>query len=232
MEQHIKIYVIAHKPVKLALNKGYALMQVNAQANPVFSVLNDATGDNISLKNPNFCELTGLYWIWKNDKTDTIVGLVHYRRFFSKCLCHSPKFFLNEEDILKRLKTHDVIATRPHFMFKSVYKQTLQCCKKKDLDLLRATIDRLSPDYLSDYDYVMGHVYSRMLNMLIAPKKIVDSYASWLFMILFEVEKHLDMSGYTPYQKRVFGFMGERLLTVYLLHNHLTVFSQHVAKLK
>lgn len=34
--------------------------------------IGDNTGDNISLRNPNYCELTGLYWAWKNLKCDYI----------------------------------------------------------------------------------------------------------------------------------------------------------------
>lgn len=44
--------------------------------------IGDNTGDNISLRNPNYCELTGLYWAWKNLKCDYI-GLCHYRRYFT-----------------------------------------------------------------------------------------------------------------------------------------------------
>ena len=49
----------------------------------------DNTGKNISKKNHNYSELTGLYWLWQNQalkdqNPNSFYGLVHYRRFLSK----------------------------------------------------------------------------------------------------------------------------------------------------
>lgn len=41
----------------------------------------DNEGDNISAKNPYYCELTGIYYAWKNIPAEYL-GLVHYRRYF------------------------------------------------------------------------------------------------------------------------------------------------------
>ena len=44
--------------------------------------LDDELEDNISFKNPYYCELTTLYWGWKKDIAAEWIGLVHYRRYF------------------------------------------------------------------------------------------------------------------------------------------------------
>jgi hypothetical protein len=59
-------------------------------------------------------------------------------------------------------------------------------------------------------------------NMFITKKNIFDNYCEWLFRLLFEVEKDVKISPYT-YQARVFGFMSERLLQLYVVHNKLNV---------
>lgn len=41
----------------------------------------DNTGDNISDRNRQMCELTAMYWIWKNADAE-VVGIEHYRRRF------------------------------------------------------------------------------------------------------------------------------------------------------
>ena len=79
----MKVYVVTHKPFDGRLPENYEYIQVNAANNARFCALTDDTGENISAKNPCYCELTAMYWIWKNDHENDIVGLAHYRRFLT-----------------------------------------------------------------------------------------------------------------------------------------------------
>ena len=77
------IYVITHKEIEDIKDSEYKTLLVGATKNDTFpnDYEHDDRGENISYKNDSYCELTGLYWIWKNIHTEYI-GLVHYRRFF------------------------------------------------------------------------------------------------------------------------------------------------------
>lgn len=81
-----EIYIISHKEFEKPKLEGYKSLLVGSIFHPdikeKFDYCDDA-GDNISFKNKSFCELTGLYWIWKNSNAD-IIGLCHYRRYFTK----------------------------------------------------------------------------------------------------------------------------------------------------
>lgn len=73
------IYVVTHKKYKLSdylKNQGYKLISVG-NANKVNNAgEKDNTGDNISEKNANYCELTALYWAWKMIDNQSIKGYV------------------------------------------------------------------------------------------------------------------------------------------------------------
>ena len=53
-------------------------------------------------------------------------------------------------------------------------------------------------------------------NMMVMRWADFDAYCKWLFGLLFEVEQKVDISHYSTYQQRIFGFMAERLLNVWL----------------
>ena len=63
---NIKIIVAAHKPYFMPDDDMYLPLQVGSFEKEGIGFARDDTGDNISEKNPRFCELTGIYWAWKN----------------------------------------------------------------------------------------------------------------------------------------------------------------------
>lgn len=84
MNKNIKILIACHKPSELPKNDLFLPVRVGAAlSNDDFGLQRDDDGkDNISKKNPGYCELTAIYWAWKNLKAD-YYGLFHYRRFYS-----------------------------------------------------------------------------------------------------------------------------------------------------
>ena len=52
--------------------------------------------------------------------------------------------------------------------------------------------------------------------MFIMDKKLFNEYAKWVFFILEELEKQVDISNYTDYNKRIYGFLSERLFNVWI----------------
>ena len=106
------IYIAAHKQFTSLEMDGYIPLQVGAENNIDLGYLKDNVGDNISEKNPNYCELTGLYWIWKNCN-DEYKGLVHYRRYFGKSnLKIGPSNIYTYQEMVKMLETADMIVER------------------------------------------------------------------------------------------------------------------------
>jgi hypothetical protein len=86
---------------------------VGAEGKQPLDFPGDNTGDNISEKNPLYCELTGVYWAWKNLECD-VTGLVHYRRYFGKK--NKTDFFagvMGKEEITKLISTYDIIVAKP-----------------------------------------------------------------------------------------------------------------------
>ena len=59
-------------------------------------------------------------------------------------------------------------------------------------------------------------------------RDLFNQYCDWLFDVLFEVEKLLDISSYSANDARVFGFLSERLLDVWLETNHINYIEKPV----
>lgn len=181
----------------------------------------DNTGDNISSKNTNYCELTGLYWAWKNLKCDYI-GLCHYRRYFAHTVSGSDMekkklAILQRTDYEKLLKQYDVILPKQrNYFIETVRSQYEHAHNKNDLALTEQIVAELYPEYSEAFCKVMRRTKLHIFNMFVMKKEKFDEYCQWLFTILFELEKRIDISSYSQYEARVFGFISERLFNVWL----------------
>lgn len=178
----------------------------------------DNTGENISAKNANYCELTGLYWAWKNFEYEYI-GLCHYRRYFSKKSVDKDKkaAIFHKGDYEKLLQKYDVLLpTKRNYYVETVRSQYEHAHNKRDLDEVEKIVQELYPEYSEAFTKVMNRTKLHILNMFVMKKEKFDEYCKWLFDILFELEKRIDISDYNQYEARVFGFLSERLFNVWL----------------
>lgn len=217
----IKIIVAAHKKYWMPEDTCYLPVQVGAEGKEPIGYTPDNTGDNISAKNANYCELTGIYWAWKNLKTDYI-GLCHYRRYFGHKV-HTDDLTKKREAIFQKadyenlLQQYDVILPiKRNYYIETVRSQYEHAHYKKDLDAVEQIIADKYPDYSQAFTTVMNRRKLHILNMFVMDWQHFDAYCNWLFAILFTLEKRIDISSYSPYEARVFGFLAERLFNVWL----------------
>lgn len=221
-----KIYVVTHKPFVLSKkmkDKGYELITVGNQVKSNNGVLDSDGDDNIASKNNNYCELTAVYWIWKNVNTP-IKGFCHYRRYFThNTLKYDEKKILNIIEIEKLLDMNSIILPEKKYYNMTSEELYLKCGYKKDLDITRQVISEKYPNYLNQWDKMLRSNSGYITNMMLCKADIFNGYCQWLFDILFEVEKRTDISSYTKEEARIYGYLSERLLGVWVEHNNLNI---------
>lgn len=220
----IKILIAAHKECKVPEKSEFYLpILVGAKGkNDIEGFIRDDEKVNISDKNPYYCELTGLFWAWKNLDSD-YMGLSHYRRYFT-CKNHLPK---NEEDRLKcvltkeeveeKLKNSDILLPKKrNYVIENLYSHYKHTMYIEPLDIAGEIIKEKYPEYYHEFKNLKKRKTAHMFNMCIMKKEYLDEYCTWLFDILFELEKRVDISKYDTFHARFFGRVSELLLDVWL----------------
>lgn len=238
-----KIIIAAHKEFSMPKNKKlYFPVLVGTFYNykQGINYQRDDIGANISLKNPSYSELTAIYWAWKNLKNVDAIGLVHYRRYFIKGWHFSNiNNVIDEQDIAKLLSKYDVILPKKrHYYIETIYSHYIHSHHKEPLDVTRRTIIKFYPSYLSSFDRVMSKRSAHMFNMFIMKKKYFNEYCEWIFGLLKYVEDSIDISNYSKQEKRVFGYLAELLMDVWIDKNRILfvenrwgmIGSQHIIK--
>ena len=220
-----------HKPYKTPAESVYLPLQVGAEGkDSILGLVCDNTGENISAKNPTYCELTGLYWAWKNLDADAI-GLVHYRRYFTGKSRSYRKAHANDlmDCVLTTAEAGDlmeaydiVVPTKRKYYIESLYSHYAHTLDAKHLDLAQEIIHSKCPEYDAACKKVYASTWGYMFNMCIMRRTYLDAYCKWLFDVLFKLESRLDISQYSAVDRRVFGYVGERLLDVWIEANHIS----------
>lgn len=187
------------------------------------NMIGDNTGDNISSKNSFYNELTALYWAWKNyDKIGNpdFIGLMHYRRHFIFRKSNAVVETVNgiDENYFDYINYNDY--TMAHLFddcdfaahigrVDQIYKHYEENHHIEDLDLALEILKEKYPEYNDVAQRYMKKSDGNFCNMFILPRAQFFNYCQWIFSILFEFEKRVDLS-----EKRL--FISERLTGIFL----------------
>lgn len=244
--QPIRIFVTTHKDVVKPKSRILQPVQVGLKPGSYRFpwAFHDDEGENISFKNPMYCELTTQYWAWKNIDAE-YYGFCHYRRYFDFSeiehqenaygeimdnyidAAAAKRYGLDDATIAKAVEGYDVITTRYGDLTQIIDKLGTPANVWKaaprllDEDLRRCyrILCTMHPDYKQDADEFLNGNRSCFCNMFIMRKQIFRDYCAWLFPILEEFEKQTDFSTYSKEALRTPGHLSERLLNIYLMHH-------------
>ena len=234
MNKELRIFVCTHKNYNFLKSNCIFPLLCGSDFNKDIGILKDNQGENISSKNKNYSELTGLYWIWKNVESDYI-GLCHYRRYFYlnvnkvQTIENISYDFLEIEKLLEK---YDILLPKKiGSSTKSLEEEYKSSHIADDWEELKKVIQEIQPEYYETAIEIFNQRKFYPLNMILTNKKLFDQYCEWLFSILFELEKRIKISE-DPYQARVFGFISERLIGVFVKKNNLRVKEVKIAEIE
>ncbi len=196
---------------------------------PLPDMIGDDTGTHISERNSAYCELTAMYWAWKNDTTSTHLGLFHYRRLLdventnpAQVETFVPRFECDNwlphlESWLEDNADIDMIVPRVHTMGRSMRENYITAHHPQDWDLTREIIAQQHPQDVAVFDSVAKGVRIHLGNMFLMRRPLFERYCAWLFGILEALEaRDVDRQFYSPTQNRYLGYVAERLMTVWI----------------
>ena len=220
----IKIIVATHKKYQMPSEDIYMPLHVGAEGkidetgNPLdLGYQKDNVGDNISCLNPSFCELTGLYWAWKN-LDFSYIGLVHYRRYFAQRK-KSNKWtsILSYNDIAPYLGSIKLFVPKKRkYYIETLYSHYAHTHYASHLDKTREIIAQKCPAYIPSFDSVAKQRYGYMFNMMIMERSLLNDYCTWLFDILFSLKEQINISELSAFQGRCHGRISEIIFNVWL----------------
>jgi lipopolysaccharide biosynthesis glycosyltransferase len=244
----VSIYTVYFSETAIFENEVFKPIQAGRVNSLItLDMIGDDTGDNISHLNASFCEMTAVYWAWKNDKDSDYIGLCHYRRLFSFGNSRNKKvdihgyiyaeridenferaFGLEAASIKQAVEGYDIIL--PHYLdFKDMDETSVRSQYegatghfKAHLNLTRRAIQNLCPEDVKLFDKVMDESLFYSTNMFVMSRSVFEQYCSWVFPILLWLEERIDVNGLNAVERRVIGYIAERLMNVFITKIRLT----------
>ena len=271
----VKILVSYHKPsvllkdeVLTPIHVGRALATESSKDGNISgkdyqwmldNMIGDDTGDNISNLNREFCELTAVYWAWKNyDKLENpdYIGFMHYRRhlnfnldkvydenkwrqIYNKFIDddYTEKYHLKAQYIKDVVKNYDLLTVKK--MLVTIYgdQNNYEQFKRtsnitfKDYDTALKILENKYPEYKDDIDNFNNSTETYYTNIFIMKKELFFQYSKIIFDVLFELKNNIVMYNYSIPEKRIIGEVAERLFSIYLYNLYRTS-NYHIIELQ
>lgn len=222
------VCVASHKQYPVSRDPLYIPMRVGAYRDQDTWVLpdgrtwlrDDASPDNISHKNASWCELTAVFAM-RNLPEAEIYGLCHYRRYFRGNRGKGLDAVLTQVQAEQLMNDADVLLPRPrHYVLQTSEQQYAHAHHMQDLVITEKVLAALAdPRYVEAYRKSQQRRSGHRFNMFLMRRPVFLAYTDWLFSVLEQVETQLDTTGYSAQDLRVFGYLSERLLDVWLTVN-------------
>ncbi len=262
MKTRVEIAVAYHKPSTMVEGAVWLPLHVGKAAHPEveLGLQTDAEGENISAENGYYCELTGIYWLWKHSSAE-YKGLCHYRRIFTtrrdmlypiiNCVpllakpMYSPNIKLADDKtfveasrsaskaIEKIVGRYDVIAPHKTLSGRTCYSHFLKETGPELLALMQDIVAEKYPQYFKPLRRAFRTHRYYFGNMSVMRSELFDEYCTLMFGILEELKRRLIKQGWLQdlMHERIFARKLGYLGEV-ITHLYLQSLADRGAKLK
>lgn len=228
IQNSITVGVAAHKPYPMPKDSCYLPIHVGRALHPELAdqmglrFVGDDTGDSISALNATYCELTALWWLWRNCDSE-YKGLVHYRRHLASpdpvrrsAVDPLDRVVTGEELLAILASSAAVLPRRRRYYVETMRSHWEHTQPPEQLAEAIRVVAELAPSYSDEFERVLSMRGAHMFNMMVMRAEVFDAYCAWLFPLLMELTSRLDPAAYPPFQARYPGRISELLLDVWI----------------
>lgn len=248
MSDDLRLYIVTKNAIHFPKGAHFQPIQGGAAmaSSLIPGTIGDHTGDNVSLLNEYYAEISSMYWVWKNAKPSRHVGFFHYRRFLNFGAPLSPdehwsvrNFFDFEPSTMERfgwtksraltaigdadlVVPHRELVSRPPAWDRecSIYTHYRNSHISRDINLALEVLKEVHP---SDHKLAEQVIHSNtgyFCHLYVLKWEIFQDYMAWLMPILQGVYARIDVCSpiyaMSTGQTRMLGFIGERFFNIWI----------------